>query len=453
MQQQAKERSTKLSRYAKQPQRGTGGRGMPRPYREALERGTKLSRYAKQPQRGTGGRGMPCPYREASKRGTKLSRYVKQPQRGTGGRGMPRPYREALERGKRINQSIIQERSPTTMPDHVYEVVAQGARYWFLFWMALIVWRSWRWYRKDRRAAKKRLKLLPDAGFVGEMVVVDGGGVLEKDTVFPVPREGTLGMLRTNDLCVPSGDIARRHLWFRFEDRKGLLVEPFGKNQFEVDGQSCRKNGEPLYMAHGSWLTAGGVCLRLRLFAGFESVGRAQRRYAPEPEEQAEQNESQQQGLTQEQYQQMWQQWQMQQQYAQQQAYQQGYQQAMAQQVPQPEDEVDYWEEWPEDDDPDSLPYDMAQIAREEGMVDNSIFMRPAGESRPQLPEYEAPETEEEPAFYPPETDEEPDWAEDADEDMTDAAAPPRSAYVGRDEAERAKRAVWDKYFGGRPGQ
>ena len=38
-------------------------------------------------------------------------------------------------------------------------------------------------------------------------------------------------------------------------------------------------------------------------------------------------------------------------------------------------------------------------------------------------------------------------------QDMTDAAAPPRSAYVGHDEAERAKRKVWDRYFGGGRGR
>ena len=34
-------------------------------------------------------------------------------------------------------------------------------------------------------------------------------------------------------------------------------------------------------------------------------------------------------------------------------------------------------------------------------------------------------------------------FGDEMDEDMTDAAAPPRSAYVGHDEAERAKRKVW----------
>jgi len=96
----------------------------------------------------------------------------------------------------------------------------------------------------------------------------------------------------------------------------------------------------------------------------------------------------------------------------------------------------------------------MAQIAREEGLVDNRIFMRPEGQKKPDIPEYEPTPAQPETVFYPPEMDVEPepdmeDWVLDADEDMTDAAAPPKSAYVGHDEAARAKREVWDKYFGG----
>ncbi len=344
------------------------------------------------------------------------------------------------------------------MPDHIYEVVAQGARYWFLFWMALIVWRSWRWYRKDRRAARKRLKLLPDAGFVGEMVVVDGGESLERGTVFAVPREGTIGMLRTNDICLQADGVDRRHAWFRFDDRKGLMVEPFGKNQLKVDGESFQSRREPLYMGHGSWLVVGGVTMRLRLFAGFESVGHAVRQGGVDvlPEEPVQEQPVQ--TITPDQYAQMQQamfhQWQMQQ-YAQQQAYQQGYQQAMAQQQEQMQEYEEPYgepqEEWTYDEDPDALPYEMAQIAREEGLVDNSIFMRPEGQKKPEIPAQEE-EKREEMVFYPPEVDEEQedeDWVLEADEDMTDAAAPPRSAYVGHDEAERAKRELWDKYFGG----
>lgn len=322
------------------------------------------------------------------------------------------------------------------MPDNVYEVLAQGARYWFLFWMALIAWRSWRWYRKDRRAAKKRLKLLPDAGYVGEMVVIDGGEEIQRGTVYPVPREGTLGTLRTNDLCVQADGVERRHLWFRFDDRKGLMVEPFGKHPVHVDGEDFQSRRHPLYMAHGSWLVVGGVQMRLRLFAGFESVGHAMVRGGVDMEEPQQQTHPQ---ITPETYaqmqQMMFQQWQMQQ------AYQQGYQQAMAQkQASQPEElDEEPQAEWTYDEDPDALPFDMAQIAREEGLVDNSIFMRPAGQKKPEIPS-------EEPVFYPPEMDdeeEEEDWILEASDEL------PKSEYVGQDEAEIMKREVWNKYFGG----
>lgn len=334
------------------------------------------------------------------------------------------------------------------MTDSIYEIVAQGARYWFLFLMALIAWRSWRWYRKDKKKAKKRLKLLPDAGFVGEMVVTVGDERLPQGTVLSVPREGTLGMLRTNDLCVPFAGVDRRHLWFRFDDDQGLMVKPFGKNAIEVDGEA----EGPLHMAHGSRLRVGEGELRLRLFAGFESVGHARRQGgvedAPEQQPQAAPYDPMQMMA-------MQQQWMMQQQMLamQQAAYQQGYQQAM-QQMDETEDE-DEDDETLYDEEIEALPFDMAQIAQEEGMIDHSMFMRPDSVKKPEPPQYDAPAPSE-PAFYAPEEDADDDaWEEEPsapyDEDMTDAAAPPKSAYVGHDEAEAAKKHLWDKYFGGGP--
>lgn len=317
------------------------------------------------------------------------------------------------------------------MPSQIYEVVAQGARYWFLFLMVLIAWRSWRWYRRDKRQMKKRLRLLPDAGYVGEMVVMNDGGPLKRGAVFPVPWEGTLGALRTNDICLPLPGIARKHLWFRFDEGVGLRVEPFGKNQTDVDGTGATRR-QPLYMAHGSCLLVGDVELRLRLFAGFESVGRA--RYVsvhdaqPQPDQTAPAEDENAQMMRQMLLQQQW----LMQQYA--------MQQRQAQQAQ-----------------PESPP-----------VRDDSIFMRPAGESAPELPMQEedlapAPaEREPDPAAAPPsipDVEEQPEedtdwpyapnpWADD--EDMTDAAASlPRSAYVGHDEAAEAKRKFWDRYFGG----
>lgn len=357
------------------------------------------------------------------------------------------------------------------MPDPIYEVIAQGARYWFLFLMALIAWRSWRWYRKDKRQAKKRLKLLPDAGFVGEMVVIRSEGTLPRGAVLAVPREGTLGALRTNDLCLPGAGVAKRHLWFRFEDGRGLLVEPFDKNAVTVDGEEAARRGQTLCMAHGSWLLVGPYTLRLRLFAGFESTGRAAREpgVEAEPEPRAQPafsdpylaSQQQAQPAAVDPYLAAQQQWLMRQ------AYQLGYEQALreppeAGHMPEAEhmpETASIPEAEPEEDElpEDVLPYDVARIAQREGLADHSVFMRPKGAPRPAV--YDEPPAEES-VFDPAQMDAgEADWTdlpnpdEDVqlyDEDMTDAAAPPKSAYVGHDEAERAKKHVWDKYFGGR---
>ena len=331
------------------------------------------------------------------------------------------------------------------MPQQIYELVAQGARYWFLFLMVLIVWRSWRWYRKDKRQAKKRLKLLPDAGFVGEMIVLEGSKHLERGKALPVPREGTLGLKRTNDLCVPVAGVHKRHLWFRFEDGRGLLVEPYAQNTLTVDGVPYENRHNPLYMGHGSRLYVGEAVLRLRLFAGFEATGHAVRQSGVEdapPEQQPDQAQMQQQIA----YQQwMQQQWMMQQYAAQQQAYQQGYQQAMMQQQlqqPEPEEEEILF-----DDQADVYTY---EAAREQGLVDDRAFMRPEGMQKPELPVYDEPAPQPQETFYAPVMDD--GWDEQPpteEDDLTDAAAPPKSAYVGHDEAERAKRQVWDKMFGG----
>lgn len=355
--------------------------------------------------------------------------------------------------------------SDLAVPAEIYELIAQAARYWFLLLMAIIVWRSFRWYRRDRRQAKKRLKLLPDAGFVGEMVVIEGNEALKRGQALPVPREGTLGTLRTNDLCVPVEGVARRHLWFRFDEGEGLRIEPMRGQIASVDGEPFKSRREPLYMAHGSRLYVGKAQLRLRLFAGFEGTG-----YAPRRDGEASGSEGQAQppeqaqaaAMTQQQAMQQWmaqQQYMMQQQLWQQQAYQQWLmQQAALRQAAGQNGQAEEGADGEEAEPP---------------VRDDSIFMRPAGERAPALPqEMEAAPDEAEGAEpsdesspeggdwpYAPSPHSDAEWedlayfGDDMDEDLTDAAAPPRSAYVGHDEAERAKRKVWDKYFGGGRGR
>jgi hypothetical protein len=159
------------------------------------------------------------------------------------------------------------------MPNEVYEVVAQAARYWFLFLMVLIVWRSWRWLGRDRKQRRKRLRLLPDAGYVGELVVQTGNAELPAGVALPVAREGVLGSVRGADVYAPVGGIAKKHLWFEYDEENGLYVEPYGHHSADADGQPLLGWHTHAYLVHGSRLTVGDAVLRLRMFAGFEHAG------------------------------------------------------------------------------------------------------------------------------------------------------------------------------------
>ena len=127
--------------------------------------------------------------------------------------------------------------------------------------------------RKDRRAKHRRLKQLPDAGMVGELVVLTGSEELPAGVALPLPREGVLGSLRTCDVTVPVTGVASRHLDFTFEDGLGLLIFPRTHATALVDGQeiTSRTRSKDYPMHHGSRLTVGDAVLRLRLFVGLET--------------------------------------------------------------------------------------------------------------------------------------------------------------------------------------
>ena len=173
------------------------------------------------------------------------------------------------------------------MPTDIYTLIALAARYWFLFLGILIVWRSFSWLRKDSRLRRKRIKRLPDAGYVGEMVVLAGGGLLPVGTTIPLPREGTIGSLRICDVVVPVEGVLNKHLAFQFRNGKGLFVEPFYKAEFEVDGENGGKRGRPMVLYHGSRLALGDAVLRMRLFVGVDAPRPVKTRgfSAYEPEE------------------------------------------------------------------------------------------------------------------------------------------------------------------------
>lgn len=172
------------------------------------------------------------------------------------------------------------------MPDDLFEILSLGMRYWFLLLGALIVWRSFRWLRKDRREKHRRLRQLPDAGMIGELVVLVGSDELPEGTAIPVPREGVLGYLRTCDVVVPVPGVAGHHIDFSFQDGKGLLITPWRGQTCQVDADELthRSRASRYPMHHGSRLFVGDAVLRLRLFAGLETSAHAA--FAPDAPEQ-----------------------------------------------------------------------------------------------------------------------------------------------------------------------
>lgn len=169
------------------------------------------------------------------------------------------------------------------MQANVYEIISLGARYWFAFLGALIVWRAFRWLRKDRRAKHSRLKNLPDAGMIGEMVVLEGSDQLPEGTLLPVPRAGVLGFVRSCDIVVPVEGVSPRHVDFVFQPGKGLLLFPLrGATCVADDVELTHRSATKKYpLVHGSVLQVGQAVLRLRLFAGLDTEYRATRPYEP----------------------------------------------------------------------------------------------------------------------------------------------------------------------------
>jgi len=153
-----------------------------------------------------------------------------------------------------------------------YELLALGARYWFVFLGVVIVWRSFKWLRKDAKIRRKRLRQLPDAGLVGELVVLAGSEALPPGSVIPLPREGTLGSVRSCDVSIPCSGVASRHGDFRFENGVGLILTPAPSLTFVVDGEEPVPHQREWVMHHGSRLVIGDALLRIRLFMGLETA-------------------------------------------------------------------------------------------------------------------------------------------------------------------------------------
>ena len=147
------------------------------------------------------------------------------------------------------------------MSSEAYELLSMLMRYVFVLIGMLIVWRSYRWLRRDAKAYKKEMRSLPDAGLVGEIVNLKTGEAQ------PLPREGTIGSSRDCDIRVKESGVKRQHARFEFEDGKGLKIIPVRRSAMLLSGVEMNGPGHAL---HGTQLQIGNTLLRVRLFAGLK---------------------------------------------------------------------------------------------------------------------------------------------------------------------------------------
>ena len=159
-----------------------------------------------------------------------------------------------------------------SVSSEIYEILSLALRYVFALMGLLIVFRSYIWLFSERRERHARVRKLPDAGMIGEFVVISSSGSLEENTALPVPREGVLGSVRSCDIALPCPGVRRSHIDFSWSDGAGLLLHPRRGCEAVVDGTRVTSRTDPFSapVRHGTFLQVGDAVLRLRVFAGLD---------------------------------------------------------------------------------------------------------------------------------------------------------------------------------------
>ena len=98
------------------------------------------------------------------------------------------------------------------MSPDLINAIFQVSRYLFAFLFALASLSALGWVHAEKVQRRNRLRSLPEAGKIGELVVLAGSDELPPQTWFPVTREGVLGSVRSCDLVVPCAGVKAHHL-------------------------------------------------------------------------------------------------------------------------------------------------------------------------------------------------------------------------------------------------
>ena len=129
----------------------------------------------------------------------------------------------------------------------------------------LIVLLALRKYASDRALWRRVRRELPQAGAVGQLVVLDGGRRLRLGEEISVPYEGTMGASHSCDVCIPARKVHMRSALFWMEN-DGLHMVALHRDGFLADDVPVEP-GDEAVLRDGAVLRVGEARLSLSLYS------------------------------------------------------------------------------------------------------------------------------------------------------------------------------------------
>ena len=129
----------------------------------------------------------------------------------------------------------------------------------------LIVLLALRKYAADRALWRRVRRDLPQAGAVGQLVVLCGGRRLGAGEEIRVPYEGTMGASHSCDVCISARKVHMRSAFFWMES-DGLHMVALLRDGFLVDDVPVEP-GDEAVLRHGAVLRVGEAKLALTLYS------------------------------------------------------------------------------------------------------------------------------------------------------------------------------------------
>lgn len=159
------------------------------------------------------------------------------------------------------------------MSVEIYEVLALAARYWFLALGAMILLLSFFVMRGEKKTRQRNIVRLPDAGYIGQLVIMSDHPNLPMGTVVKMGKEGEMGAVRMCDAVLDVPGVAGRHCIWQYREKTGIELTLFPGCGLTLNGTRYTFRGaKKAVLIHDSILEIGEMKGRFQMFAGVEEV-------------------------------------------------------------------------------------------------------------------------------------------------------------------------------------